>query len=247
MQQQIFTLVGKREIARSVFELHLAGDAGAIDRPGQFVNIKVEGQFLRRPISVCDRTPDGIVLICRAQGEGTRRLCAAAPGTPFDLLVGLGNGYDLDACAGHNPVLVGGGVGVPPLYWLAKELVKRGARPVAALGFNTAADVFYAREFAALGCDLLLSTMDGSQGDKGVVTETIAARAPQCDYAYCCGPEPMLKAVWSMPQTLDGQFSFEERMGCGFGACMGCTCKTKYGDKRICKDGPVLRKEEIIW
>ncbi len=248
MNQTVFTLTQKKEIAKNVFELNFSGDNSAINAPGQFVNIQIEGQYLRRPISVCDRTSDGILLICRAGGAGTQKLCAAAPGAQFDMLCGLGNGFDPDAWreSGTRPVLVGGGVGVPPLYWLAKALVARDAKPVAVLGFATQADVFYTNEFQALGCEVAVTTVDGSYGQQGLVTALVQSR-PACGYAYCCGPEPMLRAVYDLPQIVDGQFSFEERMGCGFGACMGCTCKTKYGYKRICKDGPVLRKEEIVW
>ncbi len=238
------TLLAKRPLTADVWELTFAGDTSAIARPGQFVNIAVEGCFLRRPISVCAWCDGQLTLICRAQGAGTRALCDAAPGTAFDMLVGLGNGYDV-AKATEKTVLVGGGVGVPPLYALAEALCRRGAPPTVALGFNTAADCFYEEEFQALGCRVLVSTVDGSRGEKGFVTALV--EKTDCDYAFCCGPEPMLQAVYNLPQLQGGQFSFEERMGCGFGACMGCTCRTKYGSKRICKDGPVLEKEEIVW
>ncbi len=249
MNQTVFTLTGKRALAANVYELRFAGDNSAITAPGQFVNIRIDGLYLRRPLSVCDKTADGILLICRASGAGTRMLCDAPVGMEFDMLCGLGNGFDPDAwrAAGTRPVLVGGGVGVPPLYWLAKALIAQGAKPVAAFGFGGAADVFYAQEFEELGCAVIVSTVDGSYGAQGLVTDVIGTSAQDCDYAYCCGPVPMLRAVCALPQIVDGQFSFEERMGCGFGACMGCTCKTKYGYKRICKDGPVLRKEEIVW
>ncbi len=236
------TLTTKRQLTKDVWELTFSGDTAAIARPGQFVNVLVDGCFLRRPISVCDWAEGRLTLICRAQGAGTRRLCAAEPGTAFDVLTGLGNGYDVSRVT-EKTVLIGGGVGVPPLYALARALLARGITPTVALGFNTADDVFYADEFAALGCPVRLATVDGSRGTKGFVTDLIGDE----DYAFCCGPEPMLRAVWKLPQLRGGQFSFEERMGCGFGACMGCTCETKYGHKRICKDGPVLEKEEIVW
>ena len=246
MLKTIFTLEAARPVARDVYELKLVGDTSGISRPGQFVNIELEGCYLRRPISVCDSAEGRLTLIVRANGAGTRKLCAAQPGSKFDLLTGLGNGYDTEAC-GARTVLVGGGVGVPPLYWLAKQLIAAGNTPAVALGFGSAADVFYEEAFRALGCETFVSTVDGSRGDRGFVTDLIRARFPQSDYACCCGPEAMLRAVYGLPQIADGQFSFEERMGCGFGACMGCTCKTKYGAKRICKDGPVLRKGEIVW
>jgi len=245
MNQTVYTLVSTRALTRDVFELTLSGDTSAITRPGQFVDLALDGLFLRRPISVCDWECGRLVLILRTVGEGTRALASAEPGARFDTLSGLGNGYDAATASGKTPVLIGGGVGVPPLYGLARRMAASGPAPAVALGFNTGGDVFYADEFRALGCEVLLSTVDGSAGDKGFVTDLV--RKTDCDYAFCCGPEPMLKAVYALPQISDGQFSFEARMGCGFGACMGCSCKTKYGAKRICKDGPVLKKEEIVW
>lgn len=239
------TLTARRQLTKDVFELTFSGDTSAITRPGQFVNILVEGCFLRRPISVCDWAPGKLTLIARAQGQGTQTLCHAEIGTRFSMLMGLGNGYDVDAALEHKPILVGGGVGVPPLYALAKAFLVKGVTPTIALGFNSDKELFYAEEFQALGCPVLVSTADGSYGTKGFVPAVIEKTT--CDYALCCGPIPMLRAVDAMPQITGGQYSFEERMGCGFGACVGCTCKTKYGNKRICKDGPVLFKEEIIW
>lgn len=244
MNQAILTLAAARPLTRDVYELAFEGDTSAIARPGQFVNIAVTGQFLRRPISVCDWSEGRLLLICRAQGAGTKALCAAPVGTQFDMLMGLGNGYDLEKSTVH-PILLGGGVGVPPLYGLAKALIARGIAPTVAMGFGTKAEVFYEEEFRALGCTVLVATVDGSYGQKGFVTQL--AEGTGCDYGFCCGPEPMLRAVYALPQLTGGQFSFEERMGCGFGACMGCSCETKYGHKRICKDGPVLCKEEIVW
>ena len=240
MQRQIFTLAQTRTLTPDVFELRLAGDTSAVARPGQFVNIALEGLFLRRPISVCDWDDGSLTLILKVVGKGTARLAALAPGAKLDLLTGLGNGYDVDACP-DGAVLAGGGVGVPPLYGLAKRLIAAGKRPAVALGFNTAAEIFYEAEFRALGLDVTLATVDGSAGIKGFVTDAM----PEGAYACCCGPEPMLKAVYR--KTSGGQFSFEARMGCGFGACMGCSCHTVAGPKRICKDGPVLRREEILW
>jgi len=245
MNRTVYTLVSKRALTRDVFELTLSGDTSAVVRPGQFVDLAVAGLFLRRPISVCDWGPGRLTLILRAVGAGTRALADAEPGACFDALSGLGNGYDAEKARGVAPILIGGGVGVPPLYGLARRMAEAGAAPAVALGFNTARDVFYADEFRALGCEVLLSTVDGSAGERGFVTDLV--KKTGCDYAFCCGPEPMLKAVYALPQLAGGQFSFEERMGCGFGACMGCSCRTKYGAKRICRDGPVLEKEEIVW
>ena len=228
--------------ARDVFRMRLRGDVSGVERPGQFVNLRLEGLFLRRPISVFDRSEDSVTLIYKTVGRGTERMSRMAPGEELDVLTGLGNGYDLSR-AGDRPLLLGGGVGIPPLYWLAKEL-RRGGLPVtAALGFNSAADVFAEEEFRALGCETLVATADGSCGRKGFVTDVMPE---EYSYFYACGPEPMLRAVDRASRT-DGEFSLEERMGCGFGACMGCTCQTRDGAKRICREGPVLRKGEILW
>ena len=210
--------------------------------PGQFINIKLEGLYLRRPISVCDRDEKTVTIIYKVVGKGTEQMSRMQEGE-LDVLTGLGNGYDLSP-AGDRPLLVGGGVGVPPLYLLAKELAKAGKKVSVILGFNTADEVFYEEEFKALGCDVAVTTVDGSKGVKGFVTNAME----DLDYTYffTCGPEPMLKALYNASKT-SGQLSFEERMGCGFGACMGCSCKTIYGNKRICKEGPILRKEEILW
>lgn len=244
MKKIVFTLTDRRQLTKDVFELTFAGDTSAIEQPGQFVNIEISGLFLRRPISVCDWSNGRLVLICRAIGAGTKALCSAPIGTAFDMLTGLGNGYDITKSTA-TPILIGGGVGVPPLYGLAKALITAGIRPTVALGFGSRQELFYEEEFKALGCPVLVSTVDGSYGKKGFVTALVEETT--CDYCFCCGPEPMLKAVYNLPQLTGGQYSFEERMGCGFGACVGCTCKTKYGNKRICKDGPVLYQEEIIW
>ncbi len=220
----------------------LEGDAKAITAPGQFVNVAVDGLYLRRPLSVCDYGSDTLTLVYKTVGKGTEKLSCMREGN-LDILVGLGNGYDLSVC-GEKPLLIGGGVGVPPLYNLCKKLVATGKDVSVILGFNTADEVFYEEEFKALGARVSVATVDGSYGEKGFVTDVMQKTA--YSYFYTCGPEPMLKAVDKIALT-SGQFSFEERMGCGFGACMGCSCKTKYGNKRICKDGPVLKREEIIW
>ena len=246
MKQAIFTLEHTQQLTHSVWELALAGDTSAFSRPGQFVNIEIPGKFLRRPISVAGWTEGGLLLIVQAVGEGSDYLCHAAPGTTLDLLTGLGNGFDPDT-HGEHPVLIGGGVGLAPLYGLARHLLQAGLVPTVALGFRSAAEAFYVREFAALGCRVFVATENGSLGTKGFVTDLVRRFAPECDYGFCCGPTPMLQAVYALPGLSGGQFSFEARMGCGFGACMGCTVATTNGYKRICKDGPVLKKEEILW
>lgn len=243
MTESVFTLLSNRELAPTVFELKLQGDCSAITAPGQFVNIRLNGFYLRRPISVCDLEGDVLTLIFKVVGQGTEAMSRMHSCEKLDLLVGLGNGYDLTLC-GERPVLMGGGAGVPPMYLLAKRLLERGVKPVMILGFNTRQEIFYEEEFRTLGAETYVATVDGSYGTKGFVTDVLG----KLDYTHtcCCGPEPMLKAVYNASVT-SGQYSFEERMGCGFGACMGCSCKTKYGNKRICKDGPVLVKEEIVW
>ncbi|MCI9263213.1 MAG: dihydroorotate dehydrogenase electron transfer subunit [Oscillospiraceae bacterium] len=244
MKENLFVLRENVPLTGSVWQMDLEGDTSAITAPGQFVNLRLEGKFLRRPISVCDVEGDRLRLVYKVVGEGTRAMSGYEPGKSLDLLTGLGNGYDL-APAGDRPLLVGGGVGVPPLYLLCRRLVQQGRRPHVVLGFPSLEEAFYQREFLDLGATVDLWTQDGSNGQKGLVTDGMKA-AGEYTYVYTCGPEPMLKAVWQLSET-SGQFSFEERMGCGFGACMGCSCKTKYGSKRICKDGPVLVKEEILW
>lgn len=242
MKQTKLTIVSQKQIADAVMEMRLAGDTSGITASGQFVNIQVEGLFLRRPISVCDYGENTLTLVYKIVGEGTKRLAEYPDGTVLDVLTGLGNGYDL-SCSGDTPLLLGGGVGVPPLYHLCKTLVAQGKRPAVVLGFNRKTDVFYEEEFKALGAAVTVTTADGSYGTKGFVTDALPV---EYSYFYTCGPEPMLKAVYAATKT-SGQFSFEERMGCGFGACMGCSCKTVTGYKRICKEGPVLTKEEILW
>ena len=242
MKQSIFEIRSQIALTDNVYKMVLAGDTSAITAPGQFVNIRLEGFFLRRPISVCDYDNATLTIIYKVVGHGTELMSRMEPGQQLDILTGLGNGYDL-SLAGDRPVLLGGGVGVPPLYRLAKELIAQEKTVSVVLGFNTASEVFYADEFRALGCDVTVTTVDGSYGTKGFVTDALPENYT---YFYTCGPEPMLKAVYRAALT-SGQMSFEERMGCGFGACMGCSCKTLTGYKRICKDGPVMRKEEIAW
>ena len=226
----------------SVWQMTLEGDCTEITKPGQFINIKLDGLYLRRPISVYDCGDGFVTIIYKVVGKGTELMSTLKAGKELDILVGLGNGFDTSA-SGDKPVVIGGGVGVPPMYKLAKELIAEGKKVTAILGFNTKSEIFAEEEFKKIGCDVIVTTVDGSYGVKGFVTN-----AMDFDYTYtfCCGPEPMLKAVYNTGKT-SGQFSFEERMGCGFGACMGCSCKTITGYKRICKEGPVMRKEEILW
>jgi len=242
LNQTVFEITENREIAPLTFLMRLSGDCSGITAPGQFINIRLEGLFLRRPISVCDLEDSTLTIIYKTVGKGTRAMAEMLPGDKLDVLTGLGNGYDLTK-AGDRPLLIGGGVGVPPLYLLAKKLREQGREVSAVLGFNRAEEVFFLDEFRALGCSVTVTTADGSMGVRGFVTDGLPE---DYSYFYTCGPEPMLKAVFRATET-SGQFSFEERMGCGFGACMGCTCRTVTGYKRICKDGPVLEKEEILW
>ena len=241
-KQTQFTILENTPLTASVYRMVLRGDTSAITAPGQFVNIALDGKFLRRPISVCDYDVSTLTLIYKVVGSGTAQL-ASMNGGRLDILTGLGNGYDLSV-AGDNPVLIGGGVGVPPLYRLAKDLTAMGKTVSVILGFNTGSEIFLRGEFEALGCKVTVTTADGSVGLRGFVTD--ALKDMDYSYFYACGPEPMLKAVYKASKT-SGQMSFEERMGCGFGACMGCSCKTLTGYKRICKDGPVMKKEEIRW
>ena len=242
MKQSLFQIVSNEALTDSVYKMILSGDTYAITAPGQFVNIQLTGKFLRRPISVCDYDESTLTIIYKVVGAGTEQMSAMKPGEMLDTLTGLGNGYDL-SLAGDRPVLLGGGVGVPPMYNLAKKLIAMGKEVSVILGFNTASEIFYEQEFKALGCKTYVTTVDGSYGKKGFVTDALPENYT---YFYTCGPEPMLKAVYRATTT-SGQMSFEERMGCGFGACMGCSCKTLTGYKRICKDGPVMKKEEILW
>ena len=242
MKDSIFTIISNRKIAKNTYETVLGGDVSDITAPGQFVNIKLDGFYLRRPISVCDAENGKLTIIYKVVGKGTAYMAELAEGTELTVLTGLGNGYDLSV-SGDKPLLIGGGAGVPPMYMLAKKLIAQGKTVTVIMGYGSADEVFYKEEFEALGARVIIATVDGSCGVRGFVTDALPE---EYSYFYTCGPEPMLKALYDRTVT-SGQLSFEERMGCGFGACMGCTCKTKYGNKRICRDGPVLVKEEIIW
>lgn len=242
MKQGLFEIIHNAPLTENVYEMTLRGDTSAITAPGQFVNILLDGLFLRRPISVCDVQGDQLTIIYKIVGKGTGQMAAMEQGS-LDVLTGLGNGYDLSK-AGNRPVLIGGGVGVPPMYLLCKKLIEMGKDVQVILGFNTKNEVFYEEQFKALGASVTVTTVDGSYGVKGFVTD--ALKELDYSYFYTCGPEPMLKAVYKTSHT-SGQMSFEKRMGCGFGACMGCSCKTLTGYKRICKEGPVMEKEEILW
>lgn len=243
MKQSIFEVKANTKIAENTYKMVLGGDCSGITASGQFVNIKLDGFFLRRPISVCDYNDNELTLIYKVVGKGTEYMAELGAGEKLDILTGLGNGYDLSK-SGNEPVLIGGGAGVPPMYNLCRKLVAEGKKPQVILGFNKVNEVFFENEFKALGAEVTVTTADGSYGMKGFVTD--ALKNMKYTYIYSCGPEPMLKAIYNTAET-SGQLSFEERMGCGFGACMGCSCATKYGNKRICKDGPVLEMEEIIW
>ena len=243
MKQGIFEITSNLALTDAVYKMVLKGDVSAITASGQFVNIQLDGLYLRRPISVCDLDENSVTILYKVVGKGTERMANMLPGETLDVLTGLGNGYDL-SLSGEKPVLLGGGVGVPPMYLLAKQLITQGKKVSVVLGFNTKSEVFFEEEFKKLGADVTVATADGSYGIKGFVTDVL--KDLDYSYFYTCGPEPMLKAVYKMAAT-SGQLSFEKRMGCGFGACMGCSCKTITGYKRICKEGPVMKKEEILW
>ena len=243
MKQVFYEIKENKPIADAIYEMRLVGDTTALTAPGQFVNLKIDGLYLRRPISVCDYDENGLTLIYKVVGHGTEIMSGMQVGEKLDTLSGLGNGFDTSK-SGESPLLIGGGVGVPPMYYLCKRLVSEGKKPTVVLGFNSAKDVFYEQEFAALGARVIVVTADGSYGVRGFVTD--AMKDLDYTYFYTCGPMPMFRAIEAIVKT-SGQYSFEERMGCGFGACMGCSCKTLTGNKRICIDGPVLEREEIIW
>ena len=242
MKQGIFTIVSNEALTDVVYKMVLEGDTSAITNCGQFVDLRLPEKYLRRPISVCDYDVQTLTLIYKVVGSGTEIMSTLPAGTELDVLTGLGNGYDT-SLSGDRPLLVGGGVGVPPMYNLCKKLIAQGKKPQVVLGFNVASEIFLAEDFKALGAEVYIATADGSVGTKGFVTDVI--KNLNYTYFYSCGPMPMFKAMETVMQT-PGQYSFEERMGCGFGACMGCTIQTKSGYKRVCKDGPVFFREEVF-
>lgn len=243
MYQGFYEIKSNKKLTDSIFEMVLIGDTTSITAPGQFINIKLDGFYLRRPISICDYDDTSITIIYKVVGSGTEVMSKMNSGEKLDVLCGLGNGFDTSKAL-DKPVLIGGGVGVPPMYNLCKKLIAEGKKVTVILGFNKKDEIFYEDEFKKLGANVKVTTVDGSYGIKGFVTD--ALKETDYSYFFTCGPMPMFKAI-EATATASGQYSFEERMGCGFGACMGCSCKTKYGNKRICKDGPVLTREEIIW
>lgn len=245
MQKLLFRIDGNDSVAKDIFSLRLSADIPVAVHSGQFVDIALDGFYLRRPISVCDCGPEGLTLVYKTVGEGTRQLSKMKVGAKLDLLIGLGHGFSTDACK-SAALLAGGGLGAAPLHLLCKELLAQGKAVTVALGFNSADDIVLAEEYRKMGVTPLLATMDGSVGTRGFVTDAIAAAQPQYDFFYTCGPMKMMQAVCSMLKG-EGEASLEERMGCGAGYCYGCSCHTTVGTKRICKDGPVFRKEEIIW
>lgn len=244
MERLTLTVIGNRQIASGIFEMKLSGCTTEC-RAGQFVNLEIDGCFLRRPISVCDWEDGILTLAYKVVGKGTSAMAVMQPGCRIDTLVALGNGFNVDApCT--EALLVGGGIGLAPLCKLARELVSRGRKVTVVAGFRTAAEVFNEDAFAAVGAGMLIATEDGSKGIKGFVTDAIRESGVSYDYIYACGPMPMMKALCAATSA-PGEMSLEERMGCGFGICMGCTCKTTVGPKRVCKDGPVFKREEITW
>ncbi len=244
MEKTVFKIISNKPLTKCIYEMCLEGNTVAIQNAGQFVNIALDGFYLRRPISVCDFSENFLKIIYKIVGKGTELMAKMQSGEQLEMLTGLGNGFSVNNC--QKPLLVGGGVGVPPMYRLAKDLVAQGKQVSVVLGFNTCEEIFYKNEFEALGANVYVATADGSVGTKGFVTDAIAANKIEADYFYACGPLPMLRALYDA-LDIDGEMSFEERMGCGFGVCMGCSCKTKNGYKRICKEGPVLKKDEIVW
>lgn len=244
MEKTVFKIISNKPLTKCIYEMCLEGNTAAIQNAGQFVNIALDGFYLRRPISVCDFSENFLKIIYKIVGKGTELMAKMQSGEQLEMLTGLGNGFSVNNC--QKPLLVGGGVGVPPMYRLAKDLVAQGKQVSVVLGFNTCEEIFYKNEFEALGANVYVATADGSVGTKGFVTDAIAANKIEADYFYACGPLPMLRALYDA-LDIDGEMSFEERMGCGFGVCMGCSCKTKNGYKRICKEGPVLKKDEIVW
>ncbi len=242
MKQGLFRIAENRPLTEKVSRLCLEGDCSHVGEPGQFVDLRLEGLFLRRPLSVCDVEGDRLTLLYEESGKGTALLRTLPEGTVLDVLTGLGRGFDR-SLAGSSPLLIAGGTGASPLYGLAKRLCAEGRDVTVILGFATAAERFYEEEFRALGVTLCVCTEDGSYGRAGFVTEAMDRPA---SYFYTCGPKAMMQSVCARAET-DGQLSLAVRMGCGFGACMGCRVETISGGRRVCKDGPVFGKGEILW
>ena len=242
MRQKTDEILSNRNIARGVYEMKLKADTDDI-HPGQFVDIALPGKYLRRPISVCQAENGVLTLIYKTVGRGTEQMSRMQAGEKLDVLLPLGNGYDLTK-AGEQPLLVGGGVGVPPLYMLAEKLSRK-SHVTVILGFNAKDEIFYEEEFRRLGCDVIVCTADGSYGIKGFVTDGLKT-VKQYSYVYACGPAVMLKNMDGMLES-DGEYSMEERMGCGFVVCLGCTIVTREGAKRVCADGPVFDRKVLVW
>ncbi len=252
MKECILTVKENIPVAKDVYRMLLSGDVSEATTPGQFINIEIPGFFLRRPISVCDVLSsegkcenDTVVILYKEVGEGTGLLKTLPADTKLNVLTGLGNGFNADK-SGKRPLLIGGGIGGAPMLMLLKRLLAKGKKPAVVLGFNSGRDVILEKEIKELeeDIDFRIMTADGSFGVKGMVTDGF--RDIDYTYFYACGPKPMLNAVY-LNTVGDGEFSFEERMGCGFGACMGCSVEMKSGMKRVCKDGPVFGKGDIIW
>lgn len=244
MNKSKYKIIENNKIAKDVFKMILEGDTTNITNAGQFINIELEDLYLRRPISICDYDDNTITVIYKVVGQGTEKMSNLEAGHELDILTGLGNGFETSN-SGDKPLIIGGGVGTPPMYKLCKKLISEGKKPTVILGFNSKEDIFYKEEFEKLGVEVYISTVDGSVGVKGFVTD-IMKTIKDYTYFYACGPMVMLKAICEEADVL-GEVSLEERMGCGFGACMGCTIQTKKGNKRVCREGPVFNKEDLIW
>ena len=244
MKRAVFTVLGNERISADVFDLRLSGDTSELVGSGQFVNADIPDLYLRRPISICDYSPGEMRLVIKIVGKGTQKMASLKEGDPVDLLVPLGNGFDT-AKSGKTPYLFGGGVGVAPMVRLAKDLIGQGKKTTVVLGFNSSSDVILYDDYCRIVGkeNVFVTTVDGSFGQKGFVTEVNADGA---SFVYSCGPLPMMKALDKAIEC-GAEYSFESRMGCGFGACMGCTLASAGGPVRVCREGPVFRKGEILW
>ncbi|MBD5355694.1 MAG: dihydroorotate dehydrogenase electron transfer subunit [Bacteroides sp.] len=248
MTRNEYRIISNRKLSHKTWVMTLSGETGCIEGPGQFVNVAIPGKYLRRPISICDYNHERgeVVLLYDVVGEGTDIMSKMCHGDKVDMLNGLGRGFSTDIEC-RRPLLLGGGIGCAPLMNLARCLIRQGKSPVAILGYNTAADGFGMEKwFEEIGMEAYIATVDGSAGTKGFVTDVIREKNIDGDYFYGCGPLPMLRAL-CLGLEIPGEVSMEARMGCGFGACMCCSLETTVGSKRICKEGPVFRKEELIW